>query len=192
MNGHFSECLLKINIWQPIVNKFSTQQNSVQGLKEVYFDSISDLYLAATWITATDVLVHRVQGQECVCFGGLGKGRMGWLQKVLIKDIWICLASQVDALSCWERRSSWSFRSLQHWERDTPSYHSNSWEAFKRNQLHFAQRTLKKNITKASVQNDLLKYIIHSQKHFNLSNLDDFSLWKSKMALTCTHHRLLV
>ncbi len=117
-------------IWQPNVKGFALQQNSVQGLKEVIFDSISDLYIAPTWITATDVLVHRVKGQErvyvCVCFGGLERGGVGLLQKVPLKDIWICLACRVDVPSCWERRSLWSFQSRQHWERDTPGYHSNS------------------------------------------------------------------
>lgn len=119
-------------IWQPNVKGFALQQNSVQGHKEVVFDSISDLYIAPTWITATDVLVHRVKGQErvyvCLLWGA-GKRGMGLLQKVPLKDIWICLAYQVDVPSCWERRSLWSFQSRQHWERDTPGYHSNSCKA---------------------------------------------------------------
>lgn len=122
-----------------------------------------------------------------VCFGGLGKGRMGLLQKVPLKDIWICLACQVDALSCWERRSSWSFQSLQHWGHDTPGYHSNSWEAhtFKRNQIQFAQRPLTEKKTKASqaLYKRTYKSILHIYKHFNLSKLVEFLVYgESKLA----------
>ncbi len=68
-----------------------------------------------------------------MCVSALGGWKEGgWdCYKVPLKDIWICLACQVDVPSCWERRSSWSFQSLQHWERDTPGYHSNSCEAHK-------------------------------------------------------------
>lgn len=131
MNVNYKECLLKIK-HLAAHGKWVFYTAELCAERTLKYISISDLNLAATWSTATDVSGHRVQGQEGVhaCpFWGAWERRVGLLRAVPPKDIWICLACQVDAPSCWERHSSWSFQSLQHWKHDTPDYHSNSWEA---------------------------------------------------------------
>lgn len=95
--------------------------------------------------------------RACIYVSALGdweKGGWDCYKKIPLKDIWICLACQVDELSCWERRSSWSFQSLQHWERDTPGYHSNSWEAhaFKKKSITICTETTLKIKQKTKIK----------------------------------------